>query len=360
MAAKEQETCGETADQFAMKLHGHVMSSYITIGIAFGDRLGLFELMATFDGSKTAGEIATAAKLKGRYVQEWLGLMVIADIIDADDKGTAFFLPLHRRKNLTAEGGVGNIGIPAAGIPTFMKGFEYVINAAKEAGPNGFPQGATADVFWPWMDSFTEALMPSAALFSSIVPLIPDFKMNMESGASFLSIGCGSGIDSVNFGEAFPNSTIIGVDHGALGIQKALCRKQGSDKNLTNVNFEIHDATKLPSDWSIGLIMPHPCIVSMIWGALIWKPGGYYLMIEFTAATNVNGNKGRILMEFLYGVSLLHCIPTALSQREDGVGLGACCGQETMRKMLKDAGFESVEVKPVEGFDYLVGILGKK
>ncbi len=73
-----------------------------------------------------------------RYVKEWLCLMVIGDIIEADDKGTAFFLPVHGRKSLTTQGGLDNYGIAAAGIPMFVSGgFDSVVNAAKEAGPKG-------------------------------------------------------------------------------------------------------------------------------------------------------------------------------------------------------------------------------
>ncbi len=66
MEAKQQQPVTESSEQFAMKVHGHVMSSYIGIGIAFGDHLGLFEVLATLDEPKSAAEIATLAKLKER------------------------------------------------------------------------------------------------------------------------------------------------------------------------------------------------------------------------------------------------------------------------------------------------------
>ena len=65
MASKEKE---ETSDQFATRLNSHLMSSFVTIGLAYGDRLGLFEVLSTYDSPKTAKEIAEAAKLKERWV----------------------------------------------------------------------------------------------------------------------------------------------------------------------------------------------------------------------------------------------------------------------------------------------------
>ena len=73
--------------------------------------------------------------------------MVIGDIIETDDKGTAFFLPVHRRKSLTTQGGLGNYGVAAAGIPVFASGFDCVVNAAKEAGPKGIYKSGT--IYYP-------------------------------------------------------------------------------------------------------------------------------------------------------------------------------------------------------------------
>ncbi len=191
----------------------------------------------------------------------------------------------------------------------------------------------------------------------------------MEGGKSFLSVCCGSGIDAVAMGEKYPDAEISGIDFDDKVIQRALSRKTASDHKLENVIFKQCDAMNLPSDWSdkfdyaMSIYSIHDTgrpDLALKEIHRVLKPGGEYLMVEYSGDTNVSANKGKPFMEMLYCTSLVNCIPTAMAQREDAVGLGVIWGETTMAMMVRDAGFASVEVKPIKELDYLLGVLCKK
>ena len=181
-----------------------------------------------------------------------------------------------------------------------------------------------------------------------------------------LSIGCGSGVDSFIIGESFPNATVYGIDIDEVAIEVA--KKKISAKGLTDVNFQIHDAVQLPSDWSgkFEYITSIICIhdigrpdLALKEAYRVLKPGGSFLMVEFKAKDKLNDNKGMLLAEWKYCVGMLYCIPTSLAQK-GGVGMGICFGEEKFSNMMKEVGFKSVEIKAVPEYDFLVGLLGKK
>ena len=167
-------------------------------------------------------------------------------------------------------------------------------------------------------------------------------------------------------GESFPNASVSGIDFDEVAIQMA--KKKTRDKGLANVNFEIHDATKLPSEWSakFDYITAIACIhdigqpeLTLKEAYRVLKPGGSFLMLDVTAKAKLNDNKATPSAELKYGVSLLFCMPTSLAQ-EGGVGMGMCFGEENFSKMLKEVGFKSVEIKPVPNDSFFVGLLCKK
>lgn len=343
-----------------------MMSGFVATGVAYGDTLGLWETLAKFDEPKTVGEISAAANLKERYVKEWMGLMVVGDIIDADSTGSRFFLPVHRRKYLTAEGDLQNCSILANGLQFFLRGFDYAVDAAKPSGPDGFPQTTTALEFFRWMDSFSEVLMKTT-LLSKFVPSIPGFQQSLDTGTSVLSVCCGSAIDSIMLAKSFPKTTFTGIDLDDVALKRA--KTSAANGSLQNINFEKHDAYQLPADWSnqfdyvTSVYSIHDTgRPDLVLGEIhrVLKPGGVYVMVEYKASsTNVTENKGRPMMEFLYCASLLHCVPTSLAQ-EGGIGAGCCWGDDTMARFLKEAGFESVDKQPYPGFEALICFICKK
>jgi hypothetical protein len=54
----------------------------INLAMAIGYRTGLFDVMDAFDSPQTIDDISDRAGLNRRYVQEWLGVMATAEIVE--------------------------------------------------------------------------------------------------------------------------------------------------------------------------------------------------------------------------------------------------------------------------------------
>ena len=80
-------------------------------------------------------------------------------------------------------------------------------------------------------------------------------------------------------------------------------------------------------------------------------------MQDILASSDLQKNLDNPLAPMLYTISCMHCMTVSLSQ--GGAGLGACWGRELAEKMLREAGFTSVEVHKLPhdemNYYYVVG-----
>ena len=75
-------------------------------------------------------------------------------------------------------------------------------------------------------------------------------------------------------------------------------------------------------------------------------PGGMFSMIDIKAGSNQGDNVDHPMGPFLYTVSLMHCMPVGLN--DNGTGLGMMWGQEKAEALLREAGFEHIELTEME------------
>lgn len=68
-------------------------------------------------------------------------------------------------------------------------------------------------------------------------------------------------------------------------------------------------------------------------------------MVDIAARTNLADNLDHPMGPFLYTVSLMHCMPVGLV--DGGPGLGMMWGREKALALLKEAGFENVQVDKI-------------
>ena len=91
------------AEAFAGKMLDILNGGAVSLMISMGHQTHLFDIMSKLPPS-TSEEIATAAKLNERYVREWLGAMVTANIVEYDPseqntvylQSTQHFLPVKQ------------------------------------------------------------------------------------------------------------------------------------------------------------------------------------------------------------------------------------------------------------------------
>jgi SAM-dependent methyltransferase len=186
----------------------------------------------------------------------------------------------------------------------------------------------------------------AAALRDHILPLAPELEARLREGIDVLDAGCGRGLALIELARAFPESRFVGMDLCADAVDYA--RLAARNEGLTNVTFETRDLTGYVEPGRFDLIASFDAVhdqkdpaalVRGLRGSL--RPGGLYLMQDIGGSARLENNLDFPMAALLYAVSCLHCTPVSLGQ--GGLGLGTMWGWETAERMLREAGFASVE-----------------
>jgi 2-polyprenyl-3-methyl-5-hydroxy-6-metoxy-1,4-benzoquinol methylase len=176
----------------------------------------------------------------------------------------------------------------------------------------------------------------------------------MKSGIRVCDLGCAEGLALILMAGAFPRSEFTGIDIAAEALEKA--RAAAAQRNLTNVRFLNRDAAGMADDQDLAGRFDYVTAFDAIHDQTrplealrgvhaILKPGGAFSMVDIAAGSSVEANRDHPMGPFLYTVSLMHCLPVGLM--DGGSGLGMMWGREKAVALLKDAGFNNVQVMAI-------------
>jgi ubiquinone/menaquinone biosynthesis C-methylase UbiE len=317
--------------------------SSLAIMLSIGHRTKLFDVLSTLPPS-TIKEIASKSNLNERYVKEWLGAMVTAKIIDFDSNSDKFSLPKEKSVYLTRENNIYNFAASMQWIPILSQVEDEIIECFAKGG--GVPYSSYKRFHEVMAEESYQTVV--AGLVDHILPLVPNLIADLKSGIKILDIGCGKGMAINLMAKHFPKSTFYGYDLSEEAIDGAI--KEGRDMNNSNVFFKVQNILDLKVKDKFDLItafdaihdQPKPDLVLQnIYQSLSHK--GVFLMQDILASTPLKDNISHPLGTFLYTISCMHCMTVSLSQ--NGAGLGAMWGKEKAVSMLKEAGFDNIEVK---------------
>ncbi len=339
-----QEFDRAKAEEFAERMVDVLNHGALALMTSIGHRTGLFDAMKGLPPS-TSGQIADAANLNERYVREWLGAMVTGRIVvvhDAERK--TFLLPPEHSAFLTRAAAPENIAAFAQYVPLLGAVEDRIVECFEKGG--GVPYSAYPRFQEVMAEDSGQTVV--SALVDSILPLVPGLTERLEAGIDVLDVGCGSGRALNHMARAFPNSRFTGYDLSEEGIARGRAEAEG--RGLSNVRFEVKDATDLDENERYDLVTTFDAVHDQAQPSKVLKgiaqalrPGGVYLMQDIKASSHVHNNLDHPVGPFLYTISCMHCMPVSLAQ--DGAGLGAMWGEEKAREMLREAGFIKVEVR---------------
>ena len=330
------------ADAFAQRMLQVLNDAGIAMMTSIGHRTGLFEVMSKLEPSQ-APAIADEAGLDKRYVKEWLGAMVTGGIVDYDAATQTYSLPPEHAAFLTPAATPNNISIPAQFVSVLGSVEDKIVDCFRRGG--GVPYSEYGRFHEVMAEESSQTV--GFALMNSILPLVPDLKQRLQNGATGLDVGCGRGRTVNLLAKEFPGSTFVGCDLSEEAIAKA--RNDAAQAGLTNAEFAVKDVARLEVASQYDLItafdsihdQAHPQrVLQNIARAL--KPDGVFLMQDISGSSYVENNMDHPLGPFGYTISCMHCMTVSLAQ--EGDGLGAMWGEEKAREMLKNAGFDSIEV----------------
>ena len=332
------------------KLEGAVTAGMIHLG----DRLGLYEVMASSIDGDTSESLAAKAGLHERWVREWLHNQVAARIVTCADLSAE--LPIF---HLSPEGVavLASPSHPAYGMGMFHRLPQTMgaLNAMPEAFRTGVghdydshgPEGAVGieRSFEPWNQNF---------LIPVVIPALEGIREKLTTGARVADIGCGSGGAALLMGSTFPNSVIDGFDISRFALERAKERK--FESNISNVSFFDPRDTSIADDHSYDLICTFDCIHDMTHPTEMMKTirkalksDGTWLLVDINAQESLELNVTKNPMaSLLYGISVLSCMSSALSEA-GGEGLGTLgLSASRAESMARQAGFTQFKKLDVE------------
>ncbi|OLS20619.1 MAG: Trans-aconitate 2-methyltransferase [Candidatus Heimdallarchaeota archaeon LC_2] len=341
-------------EEFGGKMLGLLNISHLTLLVSIGHRTGLFDSMSQMEPA-TSGQIAKSSGLNERYVREWLNAMVVGQVMDYNGNSKLYSLPKEHAPSLTRAGGLHNLAFFTQGLKTMAAVEDLIVDSFKNGGGVPYSNPDATEFLSIW-NSYTSAFF-DAMLIPAVLPIVPSVVSDLEKGMTVLDVGCGYGHSTNLIGKNFPNSEITGYDFSEIGI--AAAKDETKTLGLSNVNFELQNIEEMNGKRKFNFITAFDCIHDQAKPALVLKriaesleDDGTFLMVDIKAGSNVADNMEHPAATWLYSVSTMHCMTVSLAR--DGEGLGNMWGREKAEEMLKEAGFNNVDVKEVEGdlFNY--------
>jgi 2-polyprenyl-3-methyl-5-hydroxy-6-metoxy-1,4-benzoquinol methylase len=321
------------------KVIGDVAGALSLFMAYLGDQAGVFTALDGA-GRLTVDQLAAKTKLNPKYLHEWLGSVAAAGYVTHHEDDT-FSLTEEQALVFTREG-----------QPACMQGFFQLI-VSQFAGHEKATETFRSGKGRPWGDhpaclfcGTDRFFRPGyqANLVDSWIPALEGVEAKLKAGARVADIGCGLGSSTVLMAQAYPNSTIVGIDYHAPSIEVA--KRKAADAGVTNVEFLVARAQDFEGDgYDFACIFDALHDMGDPVGAArhireTLAPGGTFMLVEPMAGDTMAENM-HPLGQIFYAASCTICTPNSLSQ-EVGLGLGAQAGQKRLTEVLHQAGFANV------------------
>jgi SAM-dependent methyltransferase len=351
-----KEKPGTRPQSFSQTMVDVLNFGAVNLAMAIGYRTGLFDVLDAFDTPRPIAFIAEKSGLNARYVREWVGIMASAGIIELSEQGgeNLFHLPKEHGDLLTRRAGSSNFGVYTQEIPLLTTlAMEAVIEGfytGEGVGYERYPQ------FQAFMGGLAEA-KHEQVLIHRFLPTVQKGEILelLGRGIQVCDLGCGEGVATILMAEAFPGSRFLGLDISQDAISKACVAAE--KRGLDNIRFVVVDAATLRDTGVLSGRFDYVTAFDSIHDQTqplealkgvhdILAPGGVFSMVDIAARTNLRDNLDHSMAPFLYTVSLMHCLPVGLVG--GGAGLGMMWGREQAEGMLKEAGFQHVDVLEME------------
>jgi len=177
-------------------------------------------------------------------------------------------------------------------------------------------------------------------------------RLQADSPARVADIGMGLGWSSITIAKAYPNVRVDGFDLDEASVRAANANAEASGV-ADRVTFEARDAgdPALAGRYDFALAiecihdMPNPVAVLASMRRLVGD-GGTVLIVDEKVANSFTA-PGDEVERMMYGYSILHCLPVGMVE-QPSVATGTVMRESTMRRYATEAGFQAVDVLPVE------------
>lgn len=351
-----ETTTSADPEAVAMRLLGVLNDGGIAVLASIGYQTGLFETLAVLPPASSA-QIADAAGLTERYVREWLAGVTTAGFVDYDPGAETYALRADHAPFLVGPG-PDNLARALQYITLMGQVTPGVLRVFRTGGGLHY---ADYPGFHAIQAADSGAVL-DALLLDTILPFTGEID-RLSAGIDVIDIGCGSGHAVNLMARAFPQSRFTGLDFEDEAI--AVARAEAHAWRLSNATFVVCDVAGEVKPAAYDLVTAFDTIHDqarpdqvLANAATALRPGGTFLMGDMDASSHVENNLGLPWASFLYAVSTVHCMSVSLAQ--GGAGLGAVWGVELAERMIRDAGFTSVEQHRIDANPLSVYMVAKR
>lgn len=333
----------EAVEAFAERVGGVLTGGATCAAMVLGDRLGLYEALAS-DGPLDPGRLAAAAGVSPRYVREWLSQQACAGLVTYDVGSGTFDLPVEHAAVLATDDSPASL-IGAAPLITGMHRILDKLVDAFRTG-EGIGWGDQDPVVFESTERFFSVVYRTS-LLTEWIPGSPGLVEILRRGARVADVGCGRGAPLVLLAEAYPASTFVGYDSHHPSVEVA--RRRALDAGVEDrVRFEVADARAYPAD-GYDLIaffdafhdLGDPVGAARHARRALAADGRLMLVEPMAADDLASAIATRPTAALDFAASTFLCTPSSLSQPV-GRALGAQAGEAVLRGVLTDAGFAEV------------------
>lgn len=305
--------------------------------VIVGDKLGLYKALHQ-DGAMTSQQLAEATGTYERYITEWCSAQAAQGYLEYNVDNNTFSLSPEQALIFADNDS-----------PVIMTGGFYSLSAVYHDEPHltsAFKTGAGMS----WADHCNCLFCGTEKFFRPTykhnltqhwIPSLDGVQEKLERGILVADIGCGHAISTILMAQAYPNSTFVGIDIHPASIDHA--RKEAQKAGLTNISFEVDDATKISRN-GFDFVATFDCLHDMGDPAAVatqirkmLTPDGTWMIVEPFANDDLVDNLNPV-GAVLYGFSTMICVPSSLSQ-PNAKALGAQAGEARVKKEVMEGGF---------------------
>ncbi len=322
--------------------------------IHVGGRLGFYRALAD-SGDATPAELAARTGTAERYVREWLEQQAVAGFLSVDDPDAA---PSDRR-----------YGLPDAHRPVFLdeEDLNYLTPLATLAVGVLGPMDALLDAYRTGGGVPYEAYGADTRegigainrpmfvnLLAGWLGSIPevDARLRAQPPARVADLACGTAWSSVSIARAYPDVTVDAIDEDSASIETAHANVAAAGLS-DRVRPAVQDASdpELSGRYDLVTIfealhdMNHPVEALRAARAMLAEGGSVVIADERVAERF--SPPGDEIERLNYGFSVLHCLAVGMID-DDSAGTGTVMRPDTVRAYAAEAGFDRVDVLPIE------------
>ena len=350
------ETASAQAEELAGRLFGAGIAAMDLLSVYLGDRLGYYRALAGNGSGLTSGEIAARTSTHERYAREWLEQQAVTGILSVDDQEEGpekrrYSIPAGHAEVLTEPTSLFHLAPLAQAMVGVARNIPAVLDAYRTGG--GVPWPDFGDDIRQGQEGLNRPFFVNL-LTTEYLAKVEDVhaRLSADPPARVADIACGAGWSSIAIARGYPTVTVEGVDFDEPLIETA--RKNAAAAGVSDrVRFHVADASRPGIEGLYDLVtifealhdMSHP-VEALRTARGLRAEGGAVIVMDEKVAEKFTA-PGDDVERFMYGSSILLCLPGAMGE-QPSAATGTVMRTETLREYANDAGFDRVEILPLE------------